>query len=171
MDQQEVALEFCGVGQGRIDVVVRRVLGRSAHVALGIDVVVKTPVGHRGDGDGGFKYFGTLHQAVRRHESTVGPAPDSDAAGVDVGVLGQGLRGGDLVFDLVLAELQVGNFFEVAALGAGSAVVHAHDPVALCRQVLAPEVAAVTPALGDLLASRTAVHKHEYGVFFAGVKV
>ncbi len=60
-------------------------------------------------------------------------------------------RGGDLILDLVAAEVEVGELLEPRAPCARPAVVDAHHQVALLGQHLMPEVAVAPPLVGDRL--------------------
>ena len=171
MYQQIAPAQAIGKIHRRIVVIARGIFLRRAHVALRVNGVVPLPVGNRRHRNGIAKHLISLEDAVGRHVSPVAPAEDADFGFVYKGLFRQIVGGSNLVFRLVLAQLEVGHFLELLAPRARTPVVHADDHEALLGQHLKPPVILPAPTVHDRLAARTAIDVHEEGVFFCGVKI
>ncbi|CAH0055364.1 unnamed protein product [Clonostachys solani] len=168
-EEADVPAEGGGVGDAGGGVAVPVVLGL-AHVALGVDAVVEAPVDDGGDGHAvGEGLAGVLLEGLEGLEAAVGPAPDGEAVGVDVGLAGEVLGGGDVVSGLVDAELVADGDAVGAAEEAGAAGVDSDDDVAEARGDVGLEVDG--EALVDLLGAGARVLVEEDGVLLLGVEV
>ena len=75
------------VAMQRRDVVACRILLGCAHVTLGIDGVVETPVGDRGHGYTATEHIGTFTHGHEGVETAETPSPDGDTVLIDIGLL------------------------------------------------------------------------------------
>lgn len=85
MYQQQVAFQLAGQGEGRSILVAGIILLRGTHEALGIDGIVKTPIGDGRDGHPGAKDAVPAAHAHEHVITAVTPPPDTDAILVNIG--------------------------------------------------------------------------------------
>ncbi len=169
--EQVFAAQAVGKVDRRVVFITRWVFLVGAHESLRIDGVVPSPVGHRRYRNGGFEHVGAFENAQRRHVAAVAPSENADAGRVDVRQGAKVFSRLYLVYGFVLAQLLIRHFFELLPPAPGAAVVHAGDDESLLSEHLEPPVVGTFPGVGHLLAARTSVHEHEYGMANAGVKL
>src|SRR5690554_2043025 len=171
VNQQVGAFEFFDEVDGRIVVVSGSVLLWRAHEALGVNGVVKTPVGHRRHRDAQFKLLGSLSQTQRTHIPTVAPAHHADAVGVYVIERTEILGGVNEILGFEFAELQVGGVLEITAPQPRSAGVDGYDDESLLCEHLVPHVICSAPAVDHGVAAGSTVYHEHYGVGLRGVEI
>ena len=109
-----------------------------------------------------------MAETHQRHVATEAPSIEADAPSIDVGLLSQPLSSGDLVFDLLHPELEVGTLAPSLTTSARTTGIDTDDDIALARQDLLPSQA---EGIEYLLRIGPAVLSHQHGVLLRRIKV
>src|SRR5271157_3744107 len=83
VNQQKVAFQAAGMGDGRALLVALAVLRGPTHEPLLVDRVVVALIRDEGDGNSGLVKLGIAEDAVERHRAPAAPAPDAHSLAVD----------------------------------------------------------------------------------------
>src|SRR5687767_9778289 len=112
---------------------------RRAHVTLGVDAVVITPVSHTTARDADLERL-TVRQRIAGHEPAITPTPNTDPRTIDVRPR---LQPGHAVFEITqleLAEVLVNGQRGFETFSARGTIVADPNDVSLLREQLMPHV-------------------------------
>ena len=173
VDQQQVALEVLGMGDGRaVGKTLGVVLGQP-HVAFLIDGVVDLLVGDGCDRHAHGIELRVAEKSVQGHGAAAAPAPRADTLRVDEGEgVEHGPDTGCLIHRREDADLTVDRLAPLApARGGRAAIVEAGHQVAALRQQQVPQISSASPAVLHRLACGLTVDEHQKRVDRCRVEV
>ncbi len=87
VNEKKTTLQSLGKMNGRADLIPFGIVFRQAHVAFLVDGVVELLIGHRRHRDTDLEDLRVAEHAIQGVRATATPPPDSDALGIDKGVL------------------------------------------------------------------------------------
>src|SRR5665648_61974 len=138
MSNQVISLDFISMRQRRIVVVTIRILLWCAHVTFGINTVVKTPVGNRGNRDSCLENISSLFHTKCCHKTSVAPSPNGNVVFIDVWKRSKVAGCFHLIVRFVFSQLHIGHLPEFLATGTSSPRIDTGNNKTLLSQVLVP---------------------------------
>ncbi len=136
---------------GRIVVIAAGILLWPAHKPFSVNIIVVTPVGNRGHGNGCFEIFGAFGKAERRKVTAVTPSEYAYPVRVNVFFRCQEFCRFDLVDGFILAQLKVGHLLEFLSACPCSPVINRYNYITILGQHLEPYEVKIVPTVGHCL--------------------